>query len=239
MPVYNAACDAGFYNNETLGEIRYDVLVRLGFAAQTANPPPGMVALLNSFIIRAQNFLYRRHRALRTERMYTWTMVPDERYYGLRDSEDECIKLLDAGRVTWVGVQDLNGAWYPLIRGIPPTLYTSIDSPGRPARYEIRQEIEIFPAPDAAYTLRVQGHFGLMPFVEDTDHSTIDSDLLFMWALANAKNHYGHPDAADVAAQAQTYLKDLVAETHAGRRYVPGGHEPPLISQPLFLDLEA
>jgi len=98
----------------------------------------------------------------------------------------------------------------------------------------VRQCIEVFPAPDAAYTLRIKGHFGLEPFINDTDRATIDSDLLFLWALANAKNHYGHADASDVADQAQVYLKELVAETHGTSRYIPGAADHVAATKPVF-----
>lgn len=222
MPNFNCACDDGFYDAETLAELRISLLERLGFAAQVNNPPPGMSALLDNFLRRGQSFLYRRYRALQTERFYRWTMTPGERFYGVRDNIDDCIKKLDAYKLTWVGVEDLNGAWLEMQSGIPPQFYTSVQYEALPARYEVRGCIEVFPAPDAAYTLRVKGHFGLQRFTEDTDPCTLDSELVFLWALANAKNHYGQPDAGDVAAQAQTYLREIVAGSHGTARYVPG-----------------
>ena len=249
MPSFNCSCDEGFYENETLAELRVSVLERLGYAAQVSNPPPGMTGLLNNFLRRSQAFLYRRYRALQTERFYSWLMTPGERFYGILENDErlyggnfdngeECMRKLDAGRLTWVGVEDLNGTWCELTAGIPPEFYTSVESQGIPSRYEERQCIEVFPAPAEAYTLRVKGHFGLGRFTEDTDYCTIDSELLFMWALANAKNHYGQPDAKDIAAQAQTYLRDLISESHGTRRYVPGASPAPTRTKPLFLDLE-
>jgi hypothetical protein len=239
MPEFNCSCDDGLtYTGETLGELRRDLLVRLGYAAQADNPPPGMADLLNSFLRRAQAFLYRRHRALHTERFYSWPMVAGERFYGIRDNVDACPKKLDAGRITWVGVETLEGEWYPLRAGVCPQHYTTVTANGRPAVYEVRQCIEVFPAPDAAYTLRVKGHFGLERFTEDTDRSTVDGELLFLWALANAKNHDGQPDAADIAAQAQTYLRELVADTHGTRRYVPGTTAPVAATRPVLLGMD-
>lgn len=238
MPNFNCECDEGFYGNETLYDLRRDVLIRLGYAAQVDNPPPGMAELVNAFLQRAQSFLYRRYRVLQTERFYRWEMTPGERFYGIRDNIDDCPKKLEATRITWAGVEDLNGTWLPLRAGIRPEYYTSVTFEGLPTCYEVRQCIEVFPAPDEAYTLRIKGHFGLSRFTEDTDQCTIDSELLFMWALANAKNHYGHPDASDVAAQAQTYLRDLIAETHGTRRYIPGATPMAAVNRPLFSDLE-
>jgi hypothetical protein len=235
MPNFNCECDEGFYGAETLGDLRRDVLVRLGYAAQADNPPPGMAELLNSFLQRGQAFLYRRYRALQTERFYRWTMAVGERFYGIRDNIDDCPRKLDAGKITGAWVEDLNGTWLPLTQGIPPEFYTSVDFNGLPARFELRQCIEVFPAPMAAYTLRVKGHFGLERFTEDTDTATIDSELLFLWALANAKNHYRQADAPDVAAQANTYLREIIADSHGAKRYVPGMDPEVPASKPVFL----
>lgn len=237
MTEYNAACDAGFYYAETLGELRNDLLIRLGYAAQRSNPPPGMANLLNNFLQRAQSTLYRRYNVVETKRFFTWTMVPGERFYGILANEDTCGKKVRFDRITGVWVEDLNSTWIPLAQGINPTYFTMVTQPGLPARFEIRQNIEVFPAPDQAYTLRVQGHFGLMRFTEDDDICTVDPDLLFLWALARAKNHYQQPDARDIAAEANTLLRDVVAASHGIKRYVPGAPSLPPMTKPLFLPL--
>ena len=120
MPNFNCECDEGFYGAETLAGLRRDILVRLGYAAQADNPPPGMAELLNSFLQRGQAFLYRRYRALQTERFYRWTMTVGERFYGIRDNIDDCTRKLDSGKITGAWVEDLNGTWLPLTQGIPP-----------------------------------------------------------------------------------------------------------------------
>jgi hypothetical protein len=234
MPSYNAACDAGFYDAETLAEMRYDIIVRLGYASQASNPPPGMAILVDSFLKRGQAFLYRRYKALHTARWFTWTMTEGERFYGLRDNTDACSKKLDPSKILEAWVEDLNGTWLPLERGINPGLFTGITQNGMPARYDIHQEIEVFPAPDEAYTLRVKGHFGLLSFTEDTDIATIDSELLFLWALANAKNHYGQPDAGDIAEQAKSMLRELVAASHGNKRYIPHAGVAAPMTKPSF-----
>ncbi len=241
MVSFNCDCDSGltYSGNETLADLRVSVLERLGYAAQADNPPPGMARLINNFLKRGQAFLYRRYRALETERFFSWTTVVGERFYDVPDNQETCTKRLDAYKITGVWMEDNNGMWYPLTAGIPPTFYTMAAFNGMPQRYEIRQCIEILPAPAFDdYTLWVKGHFGLLPFVDDTDVTTIDSELVFLWALANAKNHYGQPDAGDVALQAQTYLRELIAGSHGTRRYVPGVVELPPETPPIFLPLQ-
>lgn len=239
-PVYNCSCDDES-DNETLSALRRRLLIRLGYAAQAENPPPGMASLLNEFLIGAQRFLYNRpaYRALRVERFFSWTMAPGVRMYDLPDNDETCSKVLNPYKLSWVGVEDLNGVWYQLTSGIPPEFYTSVVFQGIPSRYEIRQCIEVFPAPAAAYKLRIKGQFGLTAFAADDDKTTIDSELVFLWALANAKAHYGQGDAEAVAAQANTYLGGLIAGTHGTKRYVPGTTPADPWTPPRFLPLDS
>lgn len=233
---FNCECEdeAGM---STLAELRRRLLVRLGYSAQADNPPPGTADLLNDFLLSAQTFLYNKFTGLRTERFYRWTMQEGVRFYDLDANEDECAKRMDAYKITWVGVEDLNGWWGPLIKGIPPEFYTTVNYNGLPQRYEIRQCIEVWPPPSAGYTLRIKAHFGLQPFTSDADRTTIDSELVFLWALANAKNHYGQGDAKDIATQANTLLGNLTAGMHQTARYVPGVRPMPAATPPIFLPL--
>lgn len=69
-----------------------------------------------------------------------------------------------------------------------------------------------------------------MPFAADTDSTTIDDRAVLLLALANAKAHYGQPDAANYMTQLTTLLGDLTAGSHQTRRYVPSYVElPPAI----------
>ncbi|PJK07984.1 hypothetical protein CO610_07415 [Lysobacteraceae bacterium NML95-0200] len=206
-----------------MAELRQELLMRLGYAAVASNPPPGMPALLDSFLQGAQRFLYRTYPVLRTERFYTWDMQAGSRFYDLSDSRDECPRKLDARMVSWVGVSECNEQWRSLACGIPPESYGRHDKQGAPDRYEIRQCIEVWPAPDERpWKLRIKGDFGLEPFVADSDRCTIDDEAVLLHTLARAKAHYGHPDAANYERDALTYIKHLTAGAHHTRRYVPG-----------------
>lgn len=201
--------------------------------------PLNLVATINSFLRDAQQQLYRNYSAMRTERFYRWTMRPGERYYDLPDNDDDCAKKLDVYKITWVGVEDLNGTWTELAEGISPTLYTSVNSSGMPARYEVRQCIEVFPAPADSYTLRIKGHFGLQSFTGDTDKTTIDDHAVFLLALGLSKAHYGQKDAQNYFSQTSTYVGSLVAGSHHTARYVPGANREAPASRPRFLPLDS
>lgn len=232
----NCACDEAT-SYETLLQLRERLMVRLGYAGQVANPPPGMAALLNDFLTSSQRLLYLKYTERLTERFFTWTMESGVRFYDLPDNDESCTKRLNALKLTWVGVEDLNGAWYPMAEGIPPEFYTATPvNISIPQRYEIRQCIEVFPIPDAAYKLRIKGHYKLQAFTADGDQTTIDSELVFLWALATAKAHYGHPDANNIAAMANDYLGRLVGAKHGTKRYVPGAAPLPPAVRPVMRD---
>jgi hypothetical protein len=216
----NCDCD-DTTGNKTLAQLRRDLMVRLGFAAQADNPPPGMTDLLNSFLIEAQELLYRRYDVLRTERFYSWSLQSGVKFYDINDNAETCTKRLDPRKVTWCGVQ-MDDTWYPLECGIPPELYSGNPN-GWPQRYEVRQCIEVWPTPDQTNgTLIIKGHFGLEAFAADDDPTTIDDRLVFLLALANAKAHYGRPDANNYIAQMEQMMLNLVAGSHETRRYIPG-----------------
>lgn len=225
----------------TLAALRARIMVRLGFAVQAANPPPGMAALINDFLLDGQSYLWRTFQALQTRRFFRWKIIPGQRFYSLLDNDEDVLSTfhLDPLKtIEWVGVQDTRNVWYPMIEGIPPVLYTMITKPWRPARYAIRQALEIYPAPDQTYFLWMRANFGLLSFVNDNDTTTIDSNLLFLHALANAKNHYQQPDAKDIEAQAQSYRGFLVAATHGTSSYIPGTIAVPPAVRPTLIGFQ-
>lgn len=233
--------DFSGYPSQTLAQLRVRMMRRLGFSNQATNPPPGMAALIDEFLTSAQTFLYRRYPALHTRRFFRWKLSPGLRFYSLKDNDDDVLSnfhLDPAKKVEWAGIQDTRNVWYPLVKGIPPQLYTMIDKPWRPARYDIRQGIEIYPAPDQTYWLWLRGHFGLLSFAADGDQTTIDSELVFLHALANAKAHYGQPDAESVATQADVYRKELIAGTHQTAHYVPGTTALPPAVRPTLVEFQ-
>ncbi len=223
MATLNPAVTEGNFT-DTLKIIRDRVLIRLGFAAQLANLPPGMESLINDFISSAQVQMAQRYPELVTERFYTWTMIAGTRFYSV-SGDDEGVTapdfILDPRKITWVGVEDLNGAFIPLFEGIDPTLYTNEAEQGFPRFYEIRQSVEVYPSPNDAYKLQIKGRPKNFKFTADADIATIDPELVFLLALANAKAHYSQPDASIYFTQATSHLGQLVSGSHGTKRYIP------------------
>lgn len=223
---------------QTLANLRLEMMAGMGYAAQAANPPPGMNTFIDFLLRQAQELLWLRFEQVRAERFFAWTMVPGLRYYGIADGSDACAGfLLDPLKVSWVGFEDLNLTWVQLIEGIPPEYYTRAQTTtGWPSHYEIRQCIEIFPAPQAAYTLWVKGHFGLGPLTAPTDRTTMDDRAVLWYALGLSGRG---PFAGDVGkGMALQRIKDITAGQHNTARFVPapGGQLNPL-TPPRFLPL--
>lgn len=225
--------DPLLYNPQVIDPMPYDdlatlqtrILVALGFSAQQANPPPGLLGFITEKIQASQNFLYRKYPALNLRHWFRYKLVPGQRFYSTQDN-DENINVgfvLDPYKpIEAAFCQDNRNVWYPLLWGIPPDLYTMLSKPWRPARIEIREtSIEVYPAPDITYYVWLKAHTGLSSFSNSTDLPSIDSELVYMYALGACKAHYGQADAAQVLAQAKDYLGELVGGTHATRRYIP------------------
>lgn len=184
--------------------------------------PPNARMLATSYLKSAHRQIYYRYDALRTERWFSWPLTADVALYDLPDNAEVCTKQLNPMKVRWVGVQDYDGGWRELVAGIPPRVHGH-DQTGRPERYEIRQCIEVWPAPEATEgTLVIKGHYLPEAFTADGDVPTVDDELVFLMAVANTKGHFKHPDAQSYIAQMETHLRKLVAGTHTTKRYVPG-----------------
>lgn len=223
----------------TLAQLRVRMAIQCGYAAMSANLPTGQAVEFNEYLLSAQKQLYYKFRAQRTERFFKWQMVPGQRYYGLADSEsDSCALKLDPLAITWVGFEDLNRAWYRLIEGIDPVYYTRANiNFGWPTRYEIRSCIEVFPAPQAAYTLWIKGDIGLAPFSADADRPTFDEEAILLFAVANWKSAKGRQDADRCMGQATQRIQDLTARKHGTARYVPSTYVQNPATPPRFLPL--
>ena len=235
---YNCACEAD-PEAKTLLELRTETLKLTGYAMQSSNPPPGVASQYDAYLRTAQEYLYRKYKALETERFFSWTLTPGIRYYGLRDNRNCCDVKLNKYRITGAWLQDLNNVWWPLINGIDPTFYTLNVNFGWPAFYEVRQCIEIFPAPQAAYTLWIKGHFNLLPFEDDADVTTIGAEPVKNWAVFLAKAAKGAADAAVYSQMAKEQVGQLIMGAHGTRRYIPGTSEIPVPTPPIMVHFDA
>lgn len=124
-----------------------------------------------------------------------------------------------SGTVTFKAVAKAAQTWYPLRQGIDPQNFT-LSTNGMPTNFSVGRYLELWPAPNSIYVVRLFGHMGLLRFSQDTDIATIDTHPLFLFALALAKDHY--LNAGDKYAQmARRMIAHLVAQSHGVKRYIP------------------
>lgn len=232
-------CDCELVSTyDTLATLRTQMAIQCGYAAMSANLPTGQATEFNEYLRSAQKQLYKKYFPQRTTRFFRWTMDPGQRYYGISDSEGDCDLFMDPLAIKWVGFEDLNRAWYRLVEGIDPVHYTRANiNFGWPSRYEIRSCIEIFPAPQAAYTLWVKADITLAPFSADSDRPTIDDEAVLLFATANWLTRKGKPGADAAMGQATARIQDLTARKHGTYRYVPRTVVTNPATPPRFLPL--
>jgi len=187
--------------NRQLGDLRAEMLVRLGFGAAGSSSVTNS-AIIDSFLRSAQEQLYWQYEWAELRAYSEQTTGIDQRLY---DYPADC----EVERILSVHILD-GETYYPVTEGIMMQMRSDL-SGGRPRRYERAAQIEVWPPADAAYTLRIDYTQSLARFTNDTDRTTIKSELVFLHALANAKLHYRQPDAATYSNQLQAILGRLKA----------------------------
>jgi hypothetical protein len=203
----------------TLLDLRTELIDRLNFASQSATDA-ATVRLANSFLRNAQAQLYWQYDFPTLRRRFTIALLAGTTLYDF-PVLDAGATLLEPRRITVVTVQDGTTRSAPLRDGILPSMYDSAPT-GIATHYDVRDQLEVWPTPDKAYTLHVEGFQQLKPFTADAHTATVDDELVFMLALANAKAHYRQPDAEIYANELKSLLARFKGYAHGGRRYIPG-----------------
>jgi hypothetical protein len=182
----------------TLGELRSELARRLGFGATGS---AGINAgLLDSFLQNAQDQIYSQ---------FDWRhlVTYDDKLTGvgqtLYDWEADC----DPIRITQIAIND-GTRWVPMKEGIDWPM-RSDDTQSTPCRYERFAQMEVWPAPDAIYTMRRYYVQAPARFTQDNDRASIDDALIFLHALTNAKLHYKQQDGQSYANQLSAMITKL------------------------------
>ena len=101
----------------------------------------------------------------------------------------------------------------------------SDDQQFQPSRYERFAQMEIWPAPDAIYTIRRYYIASPGRFTQDNDRASIDDQLIFLHAVTNAKIHYKQSDGQAYANQLNAMLEKLKAKNRGQSVISRGGRE--------------
>lgn len=190
----------------TLADMRSELQTRLGFGmsgqAGIVNSP-----IMGSFLRSAQEQLYAQ---------FDWRELctSDEILTGteqaLYDYPEDC----NVERIQSIAIWD-GAYWLPLEEGI--TLENrSLDVYDRPFKYERGAQLEVWPVPRGQFRMRREYVKTLGPFSESNDRCSLPSEMVFLFALANAKAHYRQPDADRYEKQMEALLARLKAK-HRGQ----------------------
>lgn len=187
--------------NRQLGDLRSELLARLGFGAAGSASITNST-IIDSFLRSAQEQLYWQYEWIELLETSEQATGVDQRFY---DYPSDC----EVERIREVSILD-GETYYPVTEGVTMAMRSDLSS-GRPRCYERAAQIEVWPPADVAYTLRIDYIRALGRFTNDSDRTTIKSELVFLHALANAKLHYRQPDAAAYSNQLQAILARLKA----------------------------
>jgi hypothetical protein len=219
----------------TLGELQAELLARLGMGAMGASGGAN-ATLTASFLRNGQAQLYR---------MQDWKHLTDYEDKTLGTSQN----LLDyptAGvmsggtcardkRVLRL-VRVVDGQYTELDEGISTGLWDTMDTLSYPTRYERYAQLLMYPKADQAYTVQVWFVADLARFTEADDEASLDDEMIFLHALANAKAHYRQPDAATYQGQLNTLLATLRGQSFGSNGVYRRGGTPPAEPKPVVVD---
>jgi hypothetical protein len=190
----------------TLGDIRADIQVRLGFG-QAGQSGVVNAPLIDSMIRSAQNQLYHQHEFLRLKKTEEQPTGAEQQFY---DYPTDC----DIEGIIEISVKWGN-RYHELTEGIDLS-DRGWNPAGPPQKYERAEQIELWPIPASTeYTLRIEYIQTLEPLTDTHHRTTIDSELVFLHALSNAKAHYRQPDAQTYASQLEALLNKMRAKNRS------------------------
>lgn len=183
----------------TLLELRADIQTRLGYGmagqAGVVNAP-----LIDSMLRSAQEQLYTQFDWSILKGVQERTTGQDQQFY---DYPADCnIERIQAIYLTW------GGEVHQLEEGIDYQDRSSQVST-IPQKYERRDQIELWPIPQAIYPLRIEYIKRLGSFTANSDRASLPSEIVYLHALTNAKAHYRQPDADRYAGQLESILARL------------------------------
>ncbi len=190
----------------TLLDLRSDIQTRLGFGmagqAGVVNAP-----LIDAMLRSAQEQLYEQFDWAHMKSVQLRQTGQAQQFY---DYPPDCnVERITGIYLTW------GGQMHELSEGIDHR-DRSTQASTIPQKYERRDQIELWPMPQALYDLRIEYVKLLSAFSANGDRASLPSEIVYLHALANAKKHYRQPDADTYASQLDAVLARLKMR-HRGR----------------------
>lgn len=200
----------------TLKQLRDDLSVRLGFAAQYSQINS---SILNSFLRSANQQLWIQSSWLHGRRDYEGTLTAGAQFMAYPSG-------IEPGFIFSMAAK-ISGQWVPLDRGIDPEHRLSVTSASYPTRYAENAndagavKIEFWPLTSQNVDVRIEYDAASGAFTQDNDRPSVPDELVFLHALVNAKLHYRQPDGQTYASQLETMLSAYKARNFGRRVFSP------------------
>lgn len=194
----------------TLGELRVEVLARIGMGSQGTSGGANQT-LIDSFLRNGQMQLYRLQDWKHLEDYADFSTGVGQNVYdypiaGVMDPTIGCARDKRVLRVE----TNVAGQFVQLTEGITTSMWSTMDSPGQPERYDRYKQILIYPQADTVnYIIRVWFIADLGEFTQSDDPATLDDEMILLHAITNAKLHYRQPDAQAYQGQLDALLGSL------------------------------
>ncbi|MFM8899160.1 MAG: hypothetical protein ACKOF9_04320 [Burkholderiales bacterium] len=207
--------------HRTLGELMTELRARLGFVTHgSASKNNDLV--VKSFLQEAHDYVFGELEPPAMRKITSINLAAGSYLYDWHnDEEDEDI---DPGQVLSVWVKQGGGVLSPLRQGITQSDRSLDDTRQEPQKYDhLNGQIELWPIPDRPYELRVEYTAGKPRFDRANDRPGVPDRLVFLYALANAKAHYRHPDAQASAASFQNMLNKEKSRQKENKRFFMQG----------------
>lgn len=196
----------------TLGELRSELMARLGMGAQGASG--ASQTLMNSFLRNGQAQLYRAQDWKHLQDYGDKTLgvgqtLLDYPTAGTMDASVGCSRDKRILRVE----TEYGGQWRRLVEGIDTVHWDTMEVASYPARFERLTQVLIYPEADQVYTVRFWFVKDLARFTQDNDAASLDDEMVLLHAVTMAKAHYRHPDAKLYEGQLAQLMASLRAQS--------------------------
>ena len=203
--------------HRTYGEMLTELKARLGFVTQGAGSKL-IDPILKSFLEEGHDYVYSELGSPISKKRTTIMLSLGSKLYDFHnDIEDEDI---DPANVQSINVYETQESVWILRQGITEAMRAEDITRSVPERWDaLNGQIELWPTPDREYPMVVVYEQGKTRFTQDSDRPCVPDRLVFLYALASAKAHYGHADAQTAGQIFQKMLRQEKSKRLLNKRF--------------------
>jgi len=206
--------------NKTFGELITELRARLGFITQ-GSAAKANETVLKSYLQEAHEYVYGELDPPALKMRSIVNLEANSNLYDWHDDQNDVD--IDPGQVVAIHVKVSDNIREKLSQGITEADRSYATIRQQPSRYDtLAGQLEIWPTPGQAYELIIEHIAGKGRFDRASDRPSVPDRLVFLYALANAKAHYRHPDAQVPAKAFEVMLSKEKSKQKENTRYFAG-----------------